>query len=192
MKSPFDIIADKFRGYIGMTMDMHERPDEVMAAVEAMMPHMLAIAKASADPARILPVSIWMHRGCVPFINPQQFDRYFWPTLKPIIEELWADGHQTLFYAEGKWHHHWDRFLELPEGSIIMHCDRDDVFAAKKKFGGTAINPSKSPAHPMNTFLLDLRLLRQRIRGRRGSAGRALGRASDAHLGGRGRGVLCV
>lgn len=135
LKSPFDIIADKFRGYIGMTMDLHERPDEVMAAVEAMMPHMLAIAKASADPARILPVSIWMHRGCVPFINPQQFDRFFWPTLKPIIEELWADGHQTLFYAEGKWHHHWDRFLELPEGSIIVHCDRDDVFAAKKKLG---------------------------------------------------------
>lgn len=39
------------------------------------------------------------------------------------------------FHAEGKWHHHWDRFLELPEGSIIVHCDRDDVFAAKKKLG---------------------------------------------------------
>ena len=135
LKSPFDIIADKFRGYLGLTMDLHERPNEVMAAVEAMMPHMLAVAKASSDPAGILPVTIWMHRGCVPFINPEQFDRYFWPTLKPIIEELWADGHQTLFYAEGKWHHHWDAFLELPEGSIIVHCDRDDVFAAKEKLG---------------------------------------------------------
>ena len=135
LKSPFDILADKFRGYIGLTMDMHERPDEVMAAAEAMMPHMLAVAKASADPSGQLPVAIWMHRGCVPFINPAQFDRFFWPTLKPIIEELWADGHQTLFYAEGKWFHHWDSFLELPAGSIIVHCDKDDVFAAKKKLG---------------------------------------------------------
>lgn len=135
LKSPFDIIADKFRGYIGLTYDLMERPNEVMAAVEALMPHMLAIAKASADPAGILPVTIWMHRGCVPFINPEQFDRYYWPSLKPIIEELWAAGHQTLFYAEGKWFHHWDAFLELPAGSIIVHCDKDDVFEAKKRLG---------------------------------------------------------
>jgi uroporphyrinogen-III decarboxylase len=135
LKSPFDIIADKFRGYIGMTMDLHERPGEVMAAVEAMMPHMLAVAMASADPERILPVTIWMHRGCVPFINPEQYEKYYWPTLKPIIEELWAAGHQTLLYAEGKWHHHWDTFLELPAGSVIVHCDRDDVFEAKRKLG---------------------------------------------------------
>lgn len=135
LKSPFDIIADKFRGYIGLTMDLADDPHTVARAVDAMMPHMLAVAKGSADPAGILPVTIWMHRGCVPFINPRQFDRYFWPTLKPIIEELWADGHQTLFYAEGKWDYHWDAFLELPAGSIIVHCDRDDVFAAKKKLG---------------------------------------------------------
>ncbi|WP_168565803.1 uroporphyrinogen decarboxylase family protein [Crateriforma spongiae] len=135
LKSPFDIIADKFRGYLGMTYDLFERPAEVMAAVEALMPHMLEVAKASADPDRVLPVTIWMHRGCVPLINQDQFDRFYWPTLKPIIEELWADGHQTLFYAEGKWHHHWDAFLELPAGSIIVHCDQDDVFEAKKKLG---------------------------------------------------------
>ena len=135
LKSPFDIIADKFRGYIGMTMDLFERPDEVSAAVEALTPHMLAVAKASADPQRVLPVTIWMHRGCVPFITPAQFDRFYWPSLKPIIEELWADRHQTLFYAEGKWKAHWDAFLELPEGSIIVHCDRDDIFEAKKKLG---------------------------------------------------------
>lgn len=25
--------------------------------------------------------------------------------MKPIIEELWRQGHQTLFYAEGDWGH---------------------------------------------------------------------------------------
>ncbi len=135
LKSPFDILADKFRGYIGLTMDLFERPDKVHAAAEAMMPHMYQIARSTADPERVLPVTIWMHRGCVPFITPEQFDRFHWPVLRPIIEALWADGIQTLFYAEGVWHHHWDAFLELPEGSIIVHCDRDDVFAAKRKLG---------------------------------------------------------
>jgi len=135
LKSPFDIIADKFRGYLGLTMDLYERPEKVMAAAEALMPHMLKVAKDSSDPEGILPVTIWMHRGCVPFITPEQFDRFHWPALRPVLEELWAAGHQTLLYAEGKWAHHWDAFLELPEQSVIVHCDQDDVFAAKKKLG---------------------------------------------------------
>jgi len=135
LKSPFDILADKFRGYIGLTMDLYERPDKVLAAAEAMMPHMYEIARSGADPERRLPVAIWMHRGCVPFITPEQFARFHWPVLKPVVEALWAEGIQTLFYAEGEWSHHWDSFLELPEGSIIVHCDRDDVFAAKRKLG---------------------------------------------------------
>lgn len=135
LKSPFDIIADKFRGYIGLTMDLFERPDKVLAAAEALMPHMLHVALTTADPNKQVPVTIWMHRGCVPFITPDQFDKFYWPTLKPIIEEIWANGHQTLFYAEGKWKHHWQSFRELPEGSIIYHCDRDDVFEAHQALG---------------------------------------------------------
>ena len=32
LKAPFDILADKLRGYIGLTMDMVEQPDELPAA----------------------------------------------------------------------------------------------------------------------------------------------------------------
>lgn len=135
LKSPFDIIADKFRGYIGLTMDLFERPEKVLAAAEALMPHMLNVALSTADPNKEVPITIWMHRGCVPFVTPDQFDKYFWPTLKPVIEEIWAHGHQTLFYAEGKWKHHWDSFRELPEGSIIYHCDRDDIFETHRALG---------------------------------------------------------
>jgi len=135
LKSPFDIIADKFRGYIGLTMDLFERPQKVMAAAEALMPHMLNVALSTADPNKELPITIWMHRGCVPFVSPAQFDKFFWPTLRPIIEELWAHGHQTLFYAEGQWKHHWNSFRELPAGSIIYHCDRDDVFETHRALG---------------------------------------------------------
>lgn len=135
LKSPFDIIADKFRGYLGLTMDLFERPQKVLAAAEALMPHMLHVALATADPQKQVPITIWMHRGCVPFIRPEQFDRFYWPTLKPIIEEIWAHGHQTLFYAEGQWKYHWPRFRELPAGSIVYHCDRDDVFEAHRALG---------------------------------------------------------
>jgi hypothetical protein len=91
------------------------------------------VGLTTADPAKLVPIGFWMHRGCVPFISPQTFNSHYWPTLKPIIEEFWKHGHQTLFYAEGKWKHHFDAFRELPDGSIVFHCDQDDVFEVHRR-----------------------------------------------------------
>ena len=132
-KAPFDIIADKLRGYVGLTMDMHTQPDKVLRACEALAPHLCHVGLTTADPGKQVPIGFWMHRGCVPFINPRQFHSHFWPTLKPCIEEFWKHGHQTLFYAEGKWDHHLDDFATLPERSIVFHVDQGDIFLAHRK-----------------------------------------------------------
>ena len=135
LKAPFDILADKLRGYVGLTMDLFERPEKVLAACEALMPHLTYVALSGADPEKNVPISIWMHRGCVPFITHEHFDRFYWPTLKPIIEEIWSKGHQVLFYAEGDWNAHLDSFAELPDQSIIFHVDRADIFEVHRKLG---------------------------------------------------------
>ncbi|MEI7733586.1 MAG: uroporphyrinogen decarboxylase family protein [Verrucomicrobiota bacterium] len=132
-KAPFDIIADKLRGYVGLTMDMATQPKKVLAACEALMPHLVNVGLTTADPSKLVPIGFWMHRGCVPFINPRQFDSHYWPTLKPCIEEFWKHGHQTLFYAEGKWKHHFETFRELPDRSIVFHCDQDDLFEVHRR-----------------------------------------------------------
>jgi len=134
-KAPFDILADKLRGWVGLTFDLFERPDKVMSACEALMPHLLHVAAGSADPDKKVPIGFWMHRGCVPFISPDQFDRFYWPTLKPIIEELWDRGHQVMFYAEGDWNAHLHRFAELPDRSIVYHVDHADIFEVHRAIG---------------------------------------------------------
>ncbi|NLX21726.1 MAG: hypothetical protein GXY55_08645 [Phycisphaerae bacterium] len=135
LKAPFDILADKLRGYVGLSMDLFERPDKVLAACEALMPHLLHVALSGADPEKNVPITIWMHRGCVPFISFEQFRKFYWATLKPIIQEIWARGHQVLFYAEGDWNRHLDAFAELPDGSIIYHADKGDIFEIHKAIG---------------------------------------------------------
>jgi len=136
LKAPFDILADKLRGYIGLCGDLMERPGKVRAACEALMPHLAHVALGGADPDKNVPIAIWMHRGCVPFISFDHFENLYWPTLRPIIEEIWRRGHQVLFYAEGKWGPHLKHFAELPAGSIIYHCDRDDPLEVHKVLGG--------------------------------------------------------
>lgn len=135
LKAPMDIIADKLRGYLGLVEDLFERRDKVMAACEALAPHLLHVAKTTADPAGQVPVGYWMHRGGVPFVSPEVFEKVYWATLKPIIQELWAAGHQTLFYAEGNWDYHLGNFAELPDRSIVYHVDQGDPLKAKKALG---------------------------------------------------------
>jgi uroporphyrinogen-III decarboxylase len=135
LKAPLDILADKLRGYFGLAADLQEQPEKVLAACQALAPHLLHTALAGADPQKLLPIGFWMHRSCVPFITPDQFREIHWPTLKPIVENIWAAGHQTLFYAEGQWAAHLTAFAELPERSIVYHVDRDDIFAVYEALG---------------------------------------------------------
>lgn len=135
LKAPLDILADKLRGYVGLAFDLKEIPEKVLAACEALMPHLGYIALTSADPQKQIPIPIWMHRGCTPFISKQHFETIYWPTLRPIVDALWAQGNQVLFYAEGKWDAHLERFAELPAGSIIYHIDRGDPGRTREILG---------------------------------------------------------
>lgn len=136
LKAPLDILADKFRGYLGLAFDLMECPDKVLAACKALMPHLGHVALTSADPAGLIPIPIWMHRGCVPFISYDHFRDIYWATLRPIVDALWAQGNQVLFYAEGKWDAHLDDFAQLPAGSIVFHIDRSTPALVAEKLGG--------------------------------------------------------
>lgn len=134
-KAPMDILADKLRGYLGLVDDLMTQPDKVLAACEALMPHLCRVAQLTSDPDKNVPIGYWMHRGCIPLVSPDQFQNIYWPTVKPIIEELWAGGNQTLFYAEGNWDYHLETFTELPDLSIIYHVDQGDIFKAHQVLG---------------------------------------------------------
>ena len=136
LKAPMDILADKFRGYLGLLSDLETQPEKVKAACEALAPHLFRVALDSSDPTGTVPIGFWMHRSCVPMVTPSQFSDNFWPTLRPIVEELWRNGRQTLFYAEGNWDYHLDDFATLPAHSIVYHLDQGDPGTVFRKLGG--------------------------------------------------------
>lgn len=134
LKSPFDVIADKLRGFRQVCIDVFRQPKKVEAACEALMPHLLQNALLSSDPNKILPVSIWLHRGTL--FNQKMYEQFFWPTTKEIIIKLWEKGIQTLWYAEGNWSKWLKYTKELPEKSIIYHVDQENIFEVHKFLDG--------------------------------------------------------
>jgi len=135
LKAPFDILADKFRGFRGLCYDLYRQPDKVLKATEALAPHMMYNAIALADPEKKVPICLWMHRGATGFFSEEIFKKFYWPTLREITEEIYRAGYQTIYYAEGTWVKDLNYFLELPENSIIFHCDKDDIFEVHKVLG---------------------------------------------------------
>jgi hypothetical protein len=79
LKAPLDILGDKLRGYIGLALDLKEVPEKVLAACQTLMPHLAHVALSGLDPNRQLPIAIWMHRGCVPFVSRHHFETIYWP-----------------------------------------------------------------------------------------------------------------
>jgi uroporphyrinogen-III decarboxylase len=135
LKAPFDILADKYRGFRGIAYDIHRQPDKVLKATEAVAPHMYNNAVFDADPEKKVPIAHWMHRGATGFFSEEVFKKFYWPTLREVTEEIWKAGYQTIYYAEGNWARNRKYFLELPEGSIIFHCDKDDIFEVHRMLG---------------------------------------------------------
>lgn len=136
LKAPCDILADKLRGYRQLSADMYRRPEKVVAACKALMPHMKYNALGGSDPSKNVPITVWLHRGCAPFMSYQAYEKFYWPTLKQIIEEIYAEGHQVLFYAEGNWDQNLKYTAQLPDKSIIYHVDRGNIFEVHKAVGG--------------------------------------------------------
>ena len=135
-KAPFDTLGDTLRGLRGIMKDLHQRPDKVKAAMEVLIPHNIYYGMATAAGDTTMPAFMPLHRGSYPFLNPRQWDEFYWPSLKKVIEGLWALGKRTFFYAEGNWTPYLERIAELPDKSIIFHCDMTDMARAKAVLGG--------------------------------------------------------
>jgi hypothetical protein len=135
-KAPFDTLGDTLRGMKGILLDLHRRPEKILAATEMLIPHNIYFAIASAGGDLTAPDFMPLHRGAVPFLSPTQWSTYYWPSLKAVIEGLWAQGKRTIFYAEADWTPYLEQIAELPDHSIVFHVDQTDIKRAKEILGG--------------------------------------------------------
>jgi hypothetical protein len=132
--APFDVIADILRGLTGAIMDCFRQPDKVIAACDVLVNEMANLALATADPLKRWPIFVPTHKAC--FLSPQEFDRFYWPSFKKVLEILIQAGHTVRAYLEGDWGHHWHHLLELPKGKVLCDIDNQgDIFKAKKDIG---------------------------------------------------------
>ena len=80
-----DFIADLLRSFTGMSMDIRRNPEKVEAACEAILPLMVKTG-AKGTPEVRGACMIPLHMAT--YIKKKDFERFYWPTFKKLVEEL--------------------------------------------------------------------------------------------------------
>jgi len=133
-RAPFDVLADGLRGLKGSLLDTYRQGDKVLEACDVLVTIAARGALANADPLKRLPIFNPLHKAC--FMSPKQFDTYFWPSYKKLLEIIIGSGYKVRAYLEGDWSKHWHHFLELPKGTVLCDIDnQSDIFQAKAEIG---------------------------------------------------------
>ena len=132
--APFDVLADAMRGLTGIFLDCYRQPEKVIAACDSLVGEMANVALALADPLKRWPIFVPTHKAC--FLSPDQFEQFYWPSFKKVMEILIGAGHTVRAYLEGDWGMHWRHMLELPKGKVLCDIDNEgDIFKAKEEIG---------------------------------------------------------
>lgn len=136
-KAPFDYLGDSLRGTRGIMMDLFRRPEKVLAAVEALTPMAIKMGIGASNNSGNPFVFIPLHKGADGFMSTPDFKKFYWPTLKAVIDALIAEGCVPCMFVEGGYNQRLDAMAEDPiePGKTMWLFDQTNMADAKKKIG---------------------------------------------------------
>lgn len=137
-KAPFDVVGDTLRGTRGVMMDIFRQPDKLLKAMEAMTPLMIKMGVSSAQMNGKPFIFMPLHKGADGFLSPEQFKKFYWPTLREVIVGLIKEGVVPFIAAEGGYNTRLEVVKDLPKGSSLWMMDLSDMELSKKTLGQAA------------------------------------------------------
>ena len=133
--APFDMIGDFLRGTQGIMLDMYRQPDKIIEAMERMVPIVVDEAVASANASGCPIIIMPLHKGDDTFMSDEQYEKFYWPTLREVMMGLINEGCVPMPFAEGIYNRRLEVIKDLPRASTIWYFDQTDMANAKKIVG---------------------------------------------------------
>jgi uroporphyrinogen-III decarboxylase len=149
--APFDMIGDMWRGTAGVMMDMYRRPEKLKAAMERLVPIVIAEAvgqvNASGCPIVLMP----LHKGTDNFMSVKQYKEFYWPTFRQVLMGIINEGCVPMPFAEGFYNNRLEIIKDLPRSSTVWYFESTDMAKAKKVLGGHACIAGNIPVSVLMT-----------------------------------------
>jgi uroporphyrinogen-III decarboxylase len=144
--APFDVIADFLRGTKGVILDMYRCPDKLMAAVDRITGLTIKRILSTLNATGGFTASFPLHKGDDTFMSRKQFEKFYWPSLKKVMDALIEEGISVHLFAEGAYNERLDYIKDFPKGWVTWQFDKTDMANAKKNVGGTCCIVGNVPA----------------------------------------------
>lgn len=72
-------------------------------------------------------------------MNPKQFERFYWPSLKKLLDAYAEKGMNIRVFTEGSILRYADYFKDYPKGVLTFHIEQDNPFEFRKALPNVAI-----------------------------------------------------
>jgi uroporphyrinogen-III decarboxylase len=153
--SPFDAVSDYLRGMHGTMTDMYRQPDKLLELIDYQFRKTMDRIEARTSGSVNRRIFIALHRGSDEFMSIPHFEKFYWPTLKKVIQSLVDKGLIPCPFFEGVWDKRLEYLLELPKGKVLCHFARTDMKRAKDVLGGHLCIMGNVPASILQVGTVD-------------------------------------
>ncbi|HMA07220.1 MAG TPA: uroporphyrinogen decarboxylase family protein [Ramlibacter sp.] len=145
--SPYDFIADYFRGARGMMTDIYRNRDKLLQMLDKAAIFLLRMtvtnAKASGNPIVFIPI----HWAPDAFMSDKQFREFWWPSFRKMLIGLIDAGLIPMPLWEADCTKRLEIIKDVPAGKCIYWFERTDMVKAFEVLGDVvALRGNLSPS----------------------------------------------
>ena len=149
--SPYDFIADYFRGATGMMKDLYRHKDKLLEVLDKacifLLRQIIASAKAAGNPVVFIPV----HWAPDPFMSGKQFETFWWPPFRKMLIGLIDAGLIPMPMWESDCTKRLEIIRDIPPGKCIYWFERTDMVRAFEVLGDVVALRGNLSASMMTT-----------------------------------------
>jgi uroporphyrinogen-III decarboxylase len=116
-------------------MDMYRQPDKLLEAIEVITDLTIESTINSIDNSKGFSAMFPLHKGADGWMSEKQFDTFYWPSLKKVINALIDEGILVTLFAEGSYDTRLESVNEFPKGAVCWLFDKTDMAMAKRILG---------------------------------------------------------
>jgi uroporphyrinogen-III decarboxylase len=98
-----------------------------------------------------------LQRGADGFMSDEQFQTFYWPTLRKLIIGLVNEGCVPQLFAEGGYNQRIEANCDVPKGKTVWWFDLTDMDQAKKTIGQVVCIAGNVPLSLLCTVTDDVR-----------------------------------
>lgn len=130
-----EMLCNLYTGMKGLAIDMRRQPEKVKAAVQMLESGTDAVVQRILEEPRqnnVAAFDLWLGMLAHNFLSIKQWDAYYWPWLKKVLDAVVAADKTAYIFVEGYVSRFYDYFRVFPAGHIALHIEQDDVYEVKK------------------------------------------------------------